>query len=240
MTQPAVCLLGEAAKTGFSIVNVNQKQAIDNRLEMGSHIRTEAVMTQYRMTTGSDDADAATLAILNAETDADYGAFTSNYGSFGFDLPYLLGRVTPLAELRRLASDLRLLHATLLTGDFSEENPPPSGLVTSPFYVAFNLWLFPEEERPGFSAMFATHSLYCFLGHEIICRALESRLFLVCERCHAFHRASRPDKRFCSGRCRTADCRERADEASAIAGGRSGVESPSTRPQRSARWLGAL
>lgn len=240
MTQPAVCLLGEAAKTGFSIVDINQKQAIDNRLEMGSHIRTEAAMTRYRMTTGSDEADAATLAIMNAETDADYGAFTSNYGSLRSEHHYLGGLCSPLAELRRLASDLRLLHAALLAGNFSEANPPPTGIVTSPFYVAFNLWLFPEEERPGFSAMFATHSLYCFLGHEIIRRALESRLFLVCERCHAFHRASRPDKRFCSGRCRTANCREMADEALAIAGGRSGVEAPSTRPQRSARWLGAL
>ena len=79
---------------------------------------------------------------------------------------------------------------------------------------AFDLWLLPAQNRSGFSAAFGTRSLYAFLCNEIVALSMQ-RLLLVCDRCGRFHRATRKDKRFCSGPC-TAYCREAAD-ATAVA-----------------------
>lgn len=207
MPMSAVCLFGEAARTGFEIIPIDQRDAVNSRLDVGDHIWTLNTMTPYRMLSRSDEADAATLAILNAETDADYGAFTSRYGPLRSARSYRRGLCSPLAELRQLVADLRRLHAMLLAGGFTEANPPPSGLVMSPFNVAFNLWLLPAENHRGFSPVFSTSSLYCFLCNEIITRSMENRPLLVCDCCGDFHRSARRDKRFCSGKCRTANSR---------------------------------
>lgn len=207
MSLSGVCLFGERAKTGFEVVTISQKVAIKERMDVGKHISTSTAVKRYEMLSHSDEADAATLAILNADTDAHYGTFTSNYGTLHSARLYKGGLCTPLAELRRLAADLRHLHNVLASGKFTDATPLPSGLTRSLVMPAFDLWLFPADNRSGFSAAFGTRSLYAFLSNEVVALSME-RVLLVCDRCGRFHRAVRKDKRFCGGSCRTAYFRD--------------------------------
>jgi hypothetical protein len=208
MTMSAVCLRGEASKKGWKIFHIPQAEASTSGLDPGGHVWTEHARTPYELLSRTDDADAAVISLLDAETDEHFGAFTSNYGPLWHTRNYKDGECTPLAELRRMAWDLRRLHGLLLAGDFTEANPLPNGLVMSPFSVAFNLWLLPEKNVRGCSPVFMTHSLYCFLAHELITRALENRPLLVCHACGGLHRPTRRDAKFCGPECRSANFRE--------------------------------
>lgn len=209
MYQPAVCLQGKAARTGFEIIFIDQSERIASRkyLEAGPHVWTEKAGTDYRLLSRTDEAEQATVSILNAKTDRELGAFTSRYGHLAHPRLHLGGECVSLEELRRVVGDLRRLYDLLLAGDFTEANPLPNGMVMSPFSVAFNLWLVPDESSPNFSVQFMTYSLYTFLVHELITRALGNRPLLVCAYCRDYQRAARRDRLFCSGRCRTAHSR---------------------------------
>ncbi|MGO6791069.1 hypothetical protein ACCT17_34140 [Rhizobium ruizarguesonis] len=204
--QPAVCLQGEAAGTGFEIVHIGPREA-RTYFDVGTYIWTEKARTPYTIISRTDEAEEAVIAILNAKTDNQLGAFTSRYGSLWHVREQRGGDCVALDELRRVVGDLRRLSDTLLAGDFTEANPLPNGLIMSPHAVAFNLWLVPKEDLRGFSPMFMTYSLYTFLAHELITRALGNRPLLVCNACHDYQRSARKDCKFCSPKCRQANHR---------------------------------
>lgn len=208
MHMSAVCLLGTASRRGFEIIRGGRSSPSSYRsLEDGDHVWTEKADKTYTMYSRTDEADEATISILNARTDHQLGAFASEYGFPGLSHAHNGGECMPVATLRDSVEALRRLSTMLEAGDFSEANPLPNGLVMSPFAVAFNLWLVPAENTRGFSPVMMTCSLYCFLVHQIITRALANRPLFVCNACGDFQRSSRRDSKFCSGRCRTANFR---------------------------------
>ncbi|MES5100103.1 hypothetical protein ABUK73_17915 [Agrobacterium sp. BA1120] len=207
MMMSALHLFAQASKTGAKLITIRHDEAEASGLEAGIHIFTDHFNTPYEITSGSKEAVEVTTSLLNAETDNDFAVFTSRYGPLRFTRRFEAGMCTLVREQRFIAQELKNLNESLQTGGFTDTNPPPSGLVMSPFTVGFNLWLKPKECSRGFNPVFMTYSLYCFISSEIITRAMAGRPLLVCENCAGYYRPSRRDTRFCGGRCRTAHSR---------------------------------
>lgn len=206
MSTSAVCLNGEAPQTGFEIFRIPQgsSASANSRLDPGTYIWTENVKNPYCLYSRSDEADLALNSLLNARTENQLGAFSSKYGFLTPTYQHRGGECAPVAGIRAVVDDLSMLDKTLKAGNFNPTNPLPNGLIVSPFAVSFNFWLLPTVNPPGFSPVLMTFSLYSFLAHEVITRALANRPLLVCHACGDFLRSARRDTKFCSGRCRTA------------------------------------
>lgn len=206
----AIMLQGEASKLGFEVIDIELKDAGDpqGRVVKGQHIWTQKALTPYRLISGTPEAQEAVYSLLNAETNDQLGAFTSAYGQLGLPSSYCGGECVPVSGVRSRISDLQRLNSILQAGEFSEVNPLPNGLIWSPFAVGFGFWLIASENARGFEPVLLTHSLYCFIVHEIITLAMANRPLLVCEACGRFKRpAMRRDSKFCSTRCRVAHYR---------------------------------
>ena len=215
----AVVLHSRAAKTGFKIIKMGGLERKSSRsfIEGSSYIWTEVARKDYALYSGTDEARDLTFSMLDSQTNEQLGALASAYGHLELANKCDGGEYSSLADYRDRINDLRRLHDHLRAGHFSEVNPPPSGLVFSPFAVGFSYWLVPSEGPRGFAPVLITHSLYCFICHEIISLALANKPLLVCEACGRFRRpTARRDSKFCSVRCRVAYHRERQKSANSL------------------------
>ena len=206
MSISAVCLNGEASRTGFDIIQITDglTRKSNKYFPPGAYIWTENARRPYTIYSGTDEADLALVSLLNARTENQLGAFASKYGFLTAPYPHHHGECASVTASRAVVEDLRKLSKNLKEGNFSSSKPLPNGLTVSPFSVSFNFWLLPAETPLGFSPVLMTFSLYSFLAHEVITRALGNRPLLVCTACGDFVRSARRDTKFCSGRCRTA------------------------------------
>jgi hypothetical protein len=185
----------------------------------GDYVRTNVDPAPYWLYSGTAEAAELAMSVLDSRTNEQFGAFTSAYGHLAWPYRHDGGDCSAIADIRARIDDLQRLARMLEAGDFSEVNPPPSGLVYSPFAIGFSYWLRPTEGRPGFSPTLFTDSLYVFVRHEIICLALANRPIFVCEFCRELYRPrKRRDSKFCTDPCRQDAFRAR-NKADRAAGG---------------------
>ncbi|WP_422369850.1 hypothetical protein [Hoeflea sp.] len=208
----AVVLHGRAAKTGFEIRQMGppERRAPRNFAQGSDYIWTQEALFDFKLYSGTEEALWLTKSLLDAQTNEELGALASAYGHVVCGNRFDGGECSLISDYRDRVNDLRRLHDLLQDGHFSESDLPPSGLVYSPFSVGFSYWLVPSEGPRGFAPVLLTHSLYCFVCHEIISLALANRPLLVCKACGKFQRpTARRDSKFCSAKCRVAHHRER-------------------------------
>jgi|GEM_PF-6200070 len=119
MSPSAVCLNGEASKTGFEIIHIQRREVIPlgDRLEPGGYVWTENAKRTYLLYSRTNESDLVLNFLLNARTDNQVGAFTSEYGPLvGSTYRYRGGECSSVADLRAAASQLRELREILLEG----------------------------------------------------------------------------------------------------------------------------
>lgn len=200
MDMLAICFRGRAPLRGCDQITLTRDEA--RYIPPGDYLRTAKAMTAYELFSGTEAAEAALTSLLNARTVNHLRAFTSQYGPLDHVHHHDGGLCVSVTELRDLAAWLRRLNELLLDGKYIDANPVFTGPVQHPFAVALDLSLGYAETVRGFSSVLVTKSLYRFLVHEVVVRALAHRSPVACSGCGEVMLSARPDRKFCTAACK--------------------------------------
>ncbi len=205
MDMLAICFHGRAPLRGCDHVTLTRSKTV--LVMSGDYLWTAKEATAYELYAGTEQAEAALTSFLNARTVNHLRAFVSQYGPLEEVHYHDHGICVSVAELRTLADALRRLNWMLRTGQFAGANRAFRGQIIHPFAVTLDLSLEAAETTRGFSSVLSTRSLYRFLVHEVIVRALAHRAPVQCAGCGAIMLSARSDRKFCTAACKQANHR---------------------------------
>jgi hypothetical protein len=206
--QPVIALRSIAAKSGFSVLDLNYDEiggAIHAGAKPGRYIRLHSTEESIiEVLAGSDDARRVTESLLAATSADQLGAFVSRYGSPGV-LPVSVRDSLhyPVSELEKRADGLRRLLQACKTRDAATIRDTQAQALQPLLYFEFRFDV--GSSSPGVYPKLITANPLAFCMLEVLGAVAANRSLVSCDQCGKMAlNQKRADARFCSPRCRMA------------------------------------